>query len=120
MAETQSSVAIWVRKTFGVATNMRAATRANEEMAELLKAFASDESHPKAPEELADVLICLYRVAENLKIDLHDEVAKKMATNRKRRWKLDGTGCAYHVARAPSSRKGSGPRSTRPEKEKQT
>lgn len=95
--ETQRTVARWARETFGPATNMRAATRANEEMAELLKAFAIDEHHPKAPEEMADILICMYRIAENLGVDLNAEVVKKMAINRARTWATDESGCGYHV-----------------------
>lgn len=94
---TQAVIAHWARETFGQSTNMRAATRANEEMAELLKALAIDEKHPKAPEELADILICMYRIAENLGVDLHDEVDKKMRGNYVRVWEKDGSGCAYHV-----------------------
>lgn len=97
MNETQKTVATWARETFGQATNMRAATRANEEMAELLKAFAISEKHPKAPEEMADILICMYRIAENLGVDLHAEVDKKMAINRTRSWERDESGCGYHV-----------------------
>jgi NTP pyrophosphatase (non-canonical NTP hydrolase) len=64
-------------------------------MAEAVRA-TSDGDFAKLAEELADVLICLYRVAEKLGVDIHAEVDRKMATNRRRKWKLDGSGCGYH------------------------
>lgn len=95
MIENQKSVAHWAFMTFGAATDVRAAIRANEEMAELLRTMV-DGNYPKACEEIADVVICLYRLAENIGIDVHNEVNRKMAKNRKRKWKVDGTGCGYH------------------------
>lgn len=96
--ENQKSVAAWIRDTFGASsTNITAASRANQEMAELLKALAADDAHPKAAEEAADVVICLVRLFDNLGVDMWAEVTKKMAKNRARQWQLDGTGCGYHV-----------------------
>jgi hypothetical protein len=56
-----------------------------------------DDKHQKAPEEIADVVIVLYRLASRLGVDLHQEVEKKMAINRNREWKLDNSGHGYHV-----------------------
>lgn len=96
--ETQDSISKWADETFGPAgSNARVAARANEEMAELLRALTSDDNHPKAAEEIADIFIVLYRVAYRLKADIHAEIDKKMAVNRKREWKVDGTGHGYHV-----------------------
>jgi len=94
--ENQHSVAQWAFETFGPASHERCASRTNEEMAELLSAISTGD-WPYAAKELADVMICLYRLAENLGIDLHAEVNRKMSTNRRRKWKTDGTGCGYHV-----------------------
>jgi NTP pyrophosphatase (non-canonical NTP hydrolase) len=98
MSETQSTVSDWADSEFGPApSNMRIGTRANEEMAELLRKLAVDDSHPDAPEEIADVVIILYRLARNLGADLHTEIDRKMAINRQRVWESDGTGHGYHV-----------------------
>lgn len=96
--ESQSSISTWATDTFGpVSSNARVAARANEEMAELLRALTADDRSPKAGEEMADVLIVLYRLAERLGMDIHKEVDRKMAINRAREWKLDATGHGYHV-----------------------
>lgn len=98
MSETQYSVASWADETFGPSgSNARVAARANEEMAELLRALTADDKHPKAAEEVADVVIILYRLATRLGIDLDDEIDRKMAVNRVRVWKRDNTGHGYHV-----------------------
>jgi hypothetical protein len=98
MSENQQSISIWASETFGAAgSNIRVAARANEEMAELIRALSVDDNHPKAAEEIADIVIVLYRVAERLGIDLLSEIDRKMAINRLRKWNLDGTGHGYHV-----------------------
>lgn len=98
MRETQATITQWVEETFGpVSSNARVVARANEEMAEMLKAVTSDDNHSKLAEECADVVICLYRLATRLGVDLHAEIDRKMAVNRARVWALDGSGCGYHV-----------------------
>ena len=86
----------WARKTFGQVRPVRAAVRANEEMAELLKASCTDDED-KIMEEAADVVIVLCHLAGSLNADLGRAIEKKMAKNRLRAWKLDGDGCGYHV-----------------------
>lgn len=98
MAETQKLISEWANLTFGPSgSNMRVAARANEEMAELLRALSANDNHPKAAEEVADIVIILYRLAERLGIDLHKEIDRKMEINRDRVWKLDNTGHGYHA-----------------------
>lgn len=98
MEESQSGVARWADETFGTSTsNMRIAARANEEMAELLRALSTDDNNPKALEEIADVFIVLYRVAERLGGNIYDEIDRKMEINRQRVWQKDGSGHGYHV-----------------------
>jgi NTP pyrophosphatase (non-canonical NTP hydrolase) len=95
--ETQQTVSEWIENTFGpVGSNARVVARANEEMAELVRSVAIDDNHPDLGEEMADVLICLYRLAARTGVDLGEEVDKKMAVNRARRWEMDGSGCGYH------------------------
>jgi NTP pyrophosphatase (non-canonical NTP hydrolase) len=96
--ETQQSISDWAEEAFGpVGSNARVAARANEEMAELLRALTADDRHPKAAEEMADVVIVLARLATRLGVELTIEVERKMAVNRAREWKRDGTGHGYHV-----------------------
>jgi NTP pyrophosphatase (non-canonical NTP hydrolase) len=98
LLETQESVSEWCEATFGPASSgVRIAARANEEMAELIKALAIDDRHPKAAEEIADVVIILYRLATRLGVDLSEEIGRKMRINRARKWNLDGSGHGYHV-----------------------
>jgi NTP pyrophosphatase (non-canonical NTP hydrolase) len=98
MSETQQTIAAWADETFGAAgSNARVAARANEEMAELLRALTADDNHPKAAEEIADIVIVLYRLAFRMGVDLHAEIDRKMAVNRTRVWKPDNTGHGYHV-----------------------
>lgn len=98
MSETQATISAWADQTFGPASsNARVAARANEEMAELLRALTADDAHPKATEEAADVVIVLCRLATRLGFDLWAEVERKMAINRDRQWKLTQDGHGYHV-----------------------
>lgn len=99
MTETQNSIVAWIEATFGpVPTNARIVSRANEEMAELLRCVTLDDAHPDLAEEMADVVIVLYRLAKNLGVNLQEEVDRKMAKNRSRSWKLDHQGSGYHVS----------------------
>lgn len=100
-SETQQSISRWAEDTFGPGgTNARAIARANREMAELLEHVTSDDRHPGAAEEIADIVIVLYRAATRLGVDLHQRIDAKMAKNRVRKWRLDGTGHGYHVKEA--------------------
>jgi NTP pyrophosphatase (non-canonical NTP hydrolase) len=98
MQEDQVSISEWAQAAFGpVGSNIRVAARANEEMAELLRALSVDDVNPKAAEEIADILIVLYRLATRLGVDLQQQVNEKMAINRARTWSQDGSGPGYHV-----------------------
>ncbi|TJU79706.1 MAG: DUF550 domain-containing protein [Mesorhizobium sp.] len=98
MKETQQTIVTWTEATFGAAsTNAGVAARANEEMAELLRALTMDDNHPKAAEEAADIVIILYRLAHRMGCNLHDEINRKMAINRQRQWTAGPDGHGYHV-----------------------
>lgn len=98
MREDQRSISAWAEATFGpVSSNARVAARANEEMAELLRALTVDDDSPKAGEEMADIVIVLCRLADRMGIDLFDEMDKKMQINRTRIWAKDGSGHGYHL-----------------------
>jgi NTP pyrophosphatase (non-canonical NTP hydrolase) len=97
--ETQESVSKWSADTFGDAgTNLRVAVRANEEMAELLRALSIKDDNPAAASEIADVMIVLYRLAQRMGINVQEQIDLKMVINRSRVWsKPDASGCGYHV-----------------------
>jgi|SRR5882672_6651343 len=98
MIDTQFTIAKWAEETFGPPnSNARIAARANEEMAELLRCLTADDDHPKAAEEIADVVIILCRLATRLGVNLDGEIAAKMAINRQRQWKVTQDGHGYHV-----------------------
>jgi hypothetical protein len=95
--EDQKSINDWITETFGEAgSNFSVASRANQEMSELLMALAVDDFDPKAVEEAADIVIVLYRLAERLGADLMAEVDRKMLINRSRQWNV-AHGHGYHV-----------------------
>jgi NTP pyrophosphatase (non-canonical NTP hydrolase) len=99
--ETQATINRWIDATFGAAgSNLSCAVRANEEMAELLRALDRDDADPEAAEEIADIVIILYRLAERFGVDLHEQVDRKMAKNRGRGWRLTGHGHGYHTSEA--------------------
>lgn len=73
MSENQASINEWIEETFGPAgTNFSVLARANKEMAELIFAVSTGENPQVIAEECADVVICLYRVAERTGEDLED------------------------------------------------
>jgi NTP pyrophosphatase (non-canonical NTP hydrolase) len=98
MLENQYQISDWADATFGPASsNARVAARANEEMAELLRALTADDEHEKAAEEIADIVIVLCRLMTRLGRDFGEEIDRKMAINRKRQWNLTKDGHGYHV-----------------------
>src|SRR6185436_19430278 len=98
MTETQKSISMWANETFGSSgSNMRVAVRANEEMAELLRALSVDDNNQKALDECTDVVIVLCRLVERLGGDFCELIDAKMRINRSREWKKDGSGHGYHV-----------------------
>jgi hypothetical protein len=98
MRETAKSISDWIVEAFGTTgTNERVAIRANEEMAELLRAVVDGTPAAKVREECADVVIVLARVCARFGGDLFAEIDRKMEINRSRKWALDGSGCGYHV-----------------------
>ncbi len=69
--ETQQTISRWAQQTFGEpGSNFRVVVRATEEMAELLKALATQQTNDKILEEAADVAIVMYRYAERLRVQI--------------------------------------------------
>jgi hypothetical protein len=84
MRETQESIAIWADAAFGVAPKLlRILARANEEMAELLRAVTSSKTPHEIATEAADVAIVLARVG---KIVGNDLIALCGVQVRERNW----------------------------------
>jgi|SRR6267142_840607 len=97
ITETQQTVSQWAEQTFGsVGSNASVAARVNKEMAELIMELARDDNSPKMGDEIADVVICLMRLADRNGIDMLEEVDRKMKINRSREWVLDGHGHGQH------------------------
>ena len=87
--ETWETMAAWTSETFGPVSLERIATRANEEMQELL-------ADPSDVTEAADVCIVLSRYP-----GIADAINRKMAVNRARKWRLNGDGSGYHIKTPP-------------------
>lgn len=94
--ETVQSVTLWANETFGLASIDAQFRRVLDELDELSRLFDQERTvgPRKIAEEAADVVICLYRIIGTLD---PDAIEKKMAINRKRKWIVDGQGCAQHV-----------------------
>lgn len=96
-SENQRSMCDWAEQTFGpVSDPASLVDRALVEMQELGEAVdARDVS--EIGKEAADVLILLYRLADQFDLDLDQEVQAKMAINRSRTWVSKGDGTGSHV-----------------------
>ena len=96
-AETQRSMCDWAEATFGpVSAPVSLVDRAMLEMEELKEAVVAQD-HAEIGKEAADVLILLYRLADQFGLDLDQEVAGKMAINRSRTWVQKGDGTGSHI-----------------------
>lgn len=95
--ETAATISAWADATFGpVKSNVSIAVRSLKEVAELIAKLVADDTHPGAPEEVADVVIVLQRLMHRMGYDLATEVDRKMEINRAREWTLDGNGHGQH------------------------
>lgn len=97
MFETQKTIATWADVTFGPATNLQVAKRAQKEMDELISCLEKNDNDSHAAEEIIDIYITLCRVLDRLGIVHELEVQRKMAINRARKWVRDGRGTGQHV-----------------------
>ena len=96
--ETPGSINNWALQTFGPdGSDMVVAARANEEMAELIRAIASGKSKEDIAEEAADVIIVLCRIFNRCDTTMWSAIDRKMSINRKRKWKKLDDGTGYHI-----------------------
>jgi len=83
MRESTASIAAWADETFGGAASLfRVACRANEELAELLRAISAGQPTDKIAEEAADVAIVLCRVGHQTGTDILECAAHWLAGKR--------------------------------------
>ena len=90
--ETQDSITEWADNTFGRTTPRAAQDRAIKEM----KEFENLITKETIQDEAADIVITLYRVAQEHQFDLLQAVDLKMRINRARTWKSNGDGTGQH------------------------
>lgn len=64
---------------------------------EVSEAFRAYQQGQAVGDELADVAIYLLGLAEILHLDLEDEIIKKMAINKKRKYKHNDQGYAQRI-----------------------
>lgn len=70
---------------------------ANTHLAYLYADAASRDDSRALVGGVVTVAVWTYRTALSLGIDLDKALDAKMVVNRGRQWKLDGSGCGYHV-----------------------
>lgn len=68
--ETQESICQWSYDTFGHTANLRVASRANEELAEAVRAFVADPNSSNGPKEAADTIIVMCVLADHFGLKL--------------------------------------------------
>ncbi len=101
VAETQKSIACWAEETFGPVKDQAVLVRrAMDEIEELLAATEMGDKD-EIGKETADIVILLYRLLELNKLDLGEEITRKMAENRGRQWQAKGDGTGKHVPAEP-------------------
>ena len=98
--EDQASISAWADGAFGSCQLPAAIRRTREEISEFLFETASHRStlfSDRVLSEGADIVICLYRLAQVLGADLQEEIDRKMVLNRSRRWRRLGDGTGRHL-----------------------
>jgi hypothetical protein len=76
---------------------LRWAAWASDRLARALVFFAEDDDSPDAFTPLQGCVTMLGSLAHQMGKDLAAEIDRKMAVNRAREWRLDGSGHGYHV-----------------------
>lgn len=95
--ETQATIGAWQVATFGRLPNIGTGfNRADDEWQEFSDAVNACDIQAMG-REMADVVIVLSGMAEQLGIDLQAEINRKMAINRARKWQVNGDGTGRHI-----------------------
>jgi len=96
--ELQTAISQWGDEAFGpVRDPIALVDRARLELTELADAVSAGEG-AEIGGEIADVVIILYRLADQFGLDLDAEVLRKLEINRARRWSAAGDGTGRHLA----------------------
>lgn len=103
IGETTETIYAWSLATFGPVNPVAKGARANLEMAELLRElmFSGAPDAERVLDEIADVVIVLASLAHHFGGDVWVAVERKMAVNRRRRWRIDGDGVGSHLDDIP-------------------
>jgi NTP pyrophosphatase (non-canonical NTP hydrolase) len=95
--ENQASICRWADDTFSpVADPVALVDRAMMEMQELREAVEAGDI-AEIGKESADVMILLYRLAEQFDQNLNEQTDAKMVINRGRVWRAKGDGTGSHI-----------------------
>ena len=94
-SENQRSMCDWAEQTFGPVSDP--ASLVERALVEMLGEAVQDRDISEIGKEAADVLILLYRLADQFDLDLDQEVQAKMSINRSRTWVSKGDGTGSHV-----------------------
>lgn len=102
------AIADWQLHTFGPCDPVRAWSRFEEELEELIDADCPpSEPDAKLADEAADVVITLVAwLKSRTGLDLAEAVERKMQVNRARKWDVRGDGTGYHVKPGDPERTG--------------
>ena len=89
--QLQQEIGKWAQQTFPH-------QNPNSKITHLLKEVIELRDKPDDAEEMADVAILLFNLAEMFGYDLEVEIEKKMAKNRLRKWgEPDEQGVCHHI-----------------------
>lgn len=95
--DIQRQICDWAEPVFGPVDHpVSLVDRASGELAEL-RAAVEARDLDEIGMEAADVLILLYRLADQFGIDLDGAVRTKMEINRNRNWQAAGDGTGSHI-----------------------
>ena len=86
----QYSITEWADKVYPNRTVQNAVTKLLEEIGEWA-------ASPRDPDELADMCIVIFDIASMLKVDIGQEIVKKMEINKARSWRITDKGTMQHV-----------------------
>lgn len=95
--DIQREITTWAAETFPDATMDDIAHKFGDEVAELFCDAGVWAEHGEVADELADVAILLYQIADRCGVDLDTVVREKMETNRARTWERLDDGTWRHV-----------------------
>lgn len=94
----QKTIGIWGDRVFGPVRDPAALVHRAQQELEELKAAVEAGGTFAIGDEIADVVILLYRLADRCGLDLDLEVERKNVRNQARKWASNGDGTGTHIA----------------------